>query len=79
MSILLLEGLNMKHKISLADFEKFDNEVLLTSSTEGNEFKKLTAYLFPVNGDMHFKLYYNNTCVLRMNDLEQIIEEYNKL
>ena len=69
----------MKHKISLADFEKFNDEIVLASSSEGNEFKKLTAYVFPIDGIMQFKLYHNNECVLRMNDLENIIEEYNKI
>lgn len=69
----------MKHKISLADFEKFNDEIVLASSSEGNEFKKLTAYVFPIDGTMQFKLYHNNECVLRMNDLENIIKEYNKI
>lgn len=69
----------MKHKIRLEEFEKFDTEVELASENDGEHSKRLTAYLFPISGDMHFKLYYDGDCKIRMNDLDQIIEEYNKI
>ena len=69
----------MKHKIRLEEFEKFETEVELASENDGEHSKRLTAYLFPVDGSMHFKLYYDGDCKIRMNALDLIIEEYNKI
>ena len=57
----------MKHKIRLEEFEKFDTEVELASENDREHSKRLTAYLFPTTGDMHFKLYYDGDCKIRVN------------
>lgn len=69
----------MKHTIKLSDFEHFNPEVELAASSNGKNHKRLTAWLSVVDNSMHYKLYYNGECVLKMNDLEQIIKDYNKL
>lgn len=69
----------MKHKIRLEEFEKFDTEVELASENDGEHSKRLTVYLFPITGDMHFKLYYDGDCKIRINALDLIIDEYNKI
>ena len=68
----------MKHKIRLQEFEKFDTEVELALETDGDYSKRLTAYLFPISGYMHSKLYYDDDCKIRMNALDLIIEEYSE-
>lgn len=69
----------MKHTIKFADFEHFNPEVELASSSNGENHKKLTVWISVIDNSMHYKLYYNRECILRMNDLEQIIDKYNEL